>query len=118
MKEVGIIKIWIGSVPRQELFYDYILNIITVNGTYLRSDFEKDWGIEEFDPDLWECFWRARNKPVRALLKNVSYWDSFEEQVDSNLQGNCAILIYHPIKKMRTGVSSMMKYIGEYQYTG
>lgn len=117
MEKIRTVKIWIGSIPQQELFYDYIINIITEEGTYLHSDFQKDWGFKELDPDLWECLWKPRDKPVRVLLKNVSYWDSFEEQVDSNLQANCAILIYHPIKKMRIGVSSMMKFIGEYQYS-
>ena len=118
MQNSGTVKIWIGSITQQELFYDYILNIINADGNYLPSDFQEDWEIEEFDLKLWKSIWKERKKPLHILLKNMPHWASFKEQVDYGLKGNCAILIYHPIKKMYNEVASIMNFIGEYGYRG
>jgi hypothetical protein len=111
------VKIWGGNMSSQDELERYSWATYTADGDESPSQFMIDWRISEYEPEFWEIFREEAKRPIRELLKGVSYWESFEKYLPEEHIFNSAILIYHTLSEFAlSALQSPMKFIGEFKY--
>ncbi|RDU38116.1 hypothetical protein DRW41_00660 [Neobacillus piezotolerans] len=127
MELEGYVSLWVGEFRSSEDFREYLFIEYDEDGDAIPSNFEKDFSIEDYDPDFREAvFYQQPLSTLNELLGGASYDEAiipkFHEMFSKNAPKNVnAVLLlynfhYSPgVEVAKSGLNTL-HYIGAVQY--
>ena len=121
------VSVWIGTFSSQGDLDRYVEEDTPDdwNGKTPFSKFASDWGFISYDRDFQEVSYKGKALPLRELMANVSYFDSFVTPLctafekENGALPNSYILVfnfaYDPAGSV-IKMNSPVRYMGHYKY--
>ncbi|MCR5837090.1 MAG: immunity 22 family protein [Lachnospiraceae bacterium] len=86
------VSLWLGQFNTSEEFYAYADGKYDEDGNYIESEFQKEFGILQYDMDSIEKDWIFdKCDSLRDLLLGFSY----DDEIISNFSNGCIIKDLH-----------------------
>ena len=91
-----LITIWMGNFKNEEEFMQYTNIKYNDDGDSIASEFEREFMLGYYDRDLVEKKYIEETSDVEKLLKDFSYYETFQlSNLNIEKKYNCIIIDLH-----------------------